>query len=116
MAVDLVSIIINLVVSIIILAPVLWIAGRILVGKEKAKFADAVMIIVIGTIVGAIFSYFISGWISTIIMLILWLGLIKHFFDCGWLKALLVAIVTIVIFIIIGVVLALIGFALFAII
>jgi hypothetical protein len=66
--------------------------------------------------VQAIFSYFISGWIATIIMLIIWLGLIKHFFDCGWLKALLVAIVTIVIFIIIGVVLALIGFALFSII
>ncbi len=49
-------------------------------------------------------------------MIIIWLALIKHFFDCGWLRALLVAIVTVVVFIIIGIVLALLGFALLAII
>ena len=46
-------------------------------------------------------------------MVIIWLWLIKHFFDCGWLKALLIAIVAVIIFIIIAVVLLLIGFAAF---
>ncbi|MEN3053559.1 MAG: hypothetical protein ABC542_02465 [Candidatus Methanosuratincola petrocarbonis] len=90
--------------------------GRWLVGKDKAKFTDAIWIVVIGTIVGAIFGYFELGLIGTIIMLIIWLALIKHFFDCGWLKALLIAIVTVVVFIIIGIVLALLGFAFLAII
>jgi hypothetical protein len=44
-------------------------------------------------------------------MLIVWLALIKHFFDCGWLKALLIAIVAVVIFIVIVIVLAILGFA-----
>lgn len=114
--VDLISVIINLVVSVIILSPVLWLVGRWLVGKDKAKFTDAIWIVVIGTIVGVIFGYFNLGLFGAIIMLIIWLALIKHFFDCGWLKALLVAIVTVVVFIIIGIVLALLGFALLAII
>ena len=116
MALNLDAVLISTIVSIVVLSPVLWLAGRALVGKEKAKFTDAILIVVIGTLVGALFSYFFSGLIAAIIMLIVWLGLIKHFFDCGWLKALLVAIVTVVIFIIIGVVLALIGFTLFSII
>lgn len=114
--VDFVSVIINLIVSVIILSPVLWLVGRWLVGKDKAKFTDAIWIVVIGTIVGTIFGYFGLGLIGTIVMIIIWLALIKHFFDCGWLKALLIAIVTVVVFIIIGIVLALLGFALLAII
>jgi len=42
-------------------------------------------------------------------MLIIWLGLVKHFFDCGWLKALLISIIAVLIFIAIAVLLALIG-------
>jgi hypothetical protein len=37
---------------------------------------------------------------------------VKHFFDCGWLKALVIAIVAIIIFALIAVILGLIGFAL----
>ncbi len=112
MAASILSVIINLIVSIIVLAPVLWLVGRSMVGKDKAKFTDAIWIVVLGVIIGAIFSYFSFGWIGSIIMLIVWLGLIKHFFDCGWLKALLIAIVVVVVFIIIAFVLALFGFAL----
>src|SRR5512136_3062608 len=107
--VDLVSLVVQIVVGIIILSPVLWLVGRGLVGKEKAKFTDAILIIVIGLVVNAIVGWILTGWASIIgwiVMLIVWLYLIKHFFDCGWLKALLIAIVTIVVFIIIGVVLA----------
>ncbi len=110
------DLIINIVVSVIVLSPVLWIVGRMLVGKEKAKFTDAVMIIVIGTVIGAIVGYFITGIVASIIMLIVWLGLIKHFFDCGWLKALLIAIVAVIVFVIIAAVLALLGFTLLTIV
>jgi hypothetical protein len=34
-------------------------------------------------------------------MIIVWLALIKHFFDCGWLKALAIAIIAIIVYIII---------------
>jgi hypothetical protein len=116
---DLISVAVSIVVGIIILSPVLWLVGRWLVGKEKAKFTDAILIVLIGLVVNAIVGWFLTGWwnvIGWLVMLIVWLYLIKYFFDCGWLKALVIGIITIIVFIIIGVILALIGLALFTII
>jgi hypothetical protein len=101
---------IELVIKIIILAPAFWLAGRALVGKEKAKFLDAVWIIILGTLVGGIFRYFeIIGIIAWIIQLILWLGLVKHFFDTDWIKAFVISVLAIIILIVIGFILGLIG-------
>ena len=113
MAFDLTVLVIHVIVNIIILAPVLWLSGRLLVGKDKAKLTDAIWIVVLGTVVGAIFGYFFSGWVALIIELVLWLLIVKHFFDCGWLKALAISIITVIIFVIIVAILALIGIALF---
>jgi len=49
--------------------------------------------------------------LSSIIVFIIWLALVKHFFDTGWLKALAVVILVVIIYIIIAVVLALLGLA-----
>lgn len=112
MAINLDALLIHIVVNTVIIGPVLWLAGRALVSKEKAKFTDGLWIAALGTIIGAVLGWLlVPGIIVTIIMIIVWLGLIKKFFDCGWGKALLVAIVAIVIFIVIGAILALIGFA-----
>ena len=81
-----------------VLSPVLWISGRLLVGRDKAKFTDAIWIVVLGTVIAGITEYFFIGWISTIIVLFIWLALVKHFFDCGWLKALAISIIAILIF------------------
>jgi len=101
---------IELVIKIIVLAPAFWLAGRALVGKEEAKFLDAVWIIILGTLVGGIFSYFeISGIIALIIQLVIWLGLVKHFFDTDWIKAFVISVLAIIILIVIGFILGLIG-------
>jgi hypothetical protein len=109
---DLVAILIQIVVGVIIIAPVLWLVGRALVGKDKAKFTDAIWIVVLGTIISAIVGAFVGGLWAALILFIVILLLIKHFFDCGWLKALAIAIVAAIIFIIIAVVLALVGIGL----
>jgi len=106
---DLFALLIQIVVGTIIVAPVLWLAGRALVGKEKAKFTDAVWIVVLGTVIGAVVGAYFSGLIVAVIMLVVWLALIKHFFDCGWVMALAIAIIAVIIFIVIVAVLALIG-------
>lgn len=112
MAVSLETLVLQVVVSTIIIGPILWIAGRLLVGKEKAKFTDGLVTVALGTIIGGVLSYIgLSGWIAAIVMLIVWLALIKHYFDCGWLKALAIAIVAIIIFIVIIFILVAIGFA-----
>ncbi|MEJ2272842.1 MAG: hypothetical protein P8X91_10335 [Candidatus Bathyarchaeota archaeon] len=113
---DLVALLIQIIVSTIILAPVLWLAGRALVGGDKAKFFDAVWIIILGTIIGAIINVFIGGLVAAIVMFIIWLALIKHFFDCGWLKAFAIAIIAVIIFVIIVAILAIIGFGLLVVI
>ncbi|MDQ1279508.1 MAG: hypothetical protein QG670_770 [Thermoproteota archaeon] len=107
---DLTGILIQIVVGVIVVAPVLWLSGRALAGKQKAKFTDAIMIVVLGTIVGAVLGAFLGGLIASIAMLIVWLALIRHFFESGWLKSLAIAIIAVIIFVIIGVILAIIGF------
>jgi len=109
---DLIALLIQIVVGVIIIAPILWLAGRALAGKEKAKFTDAIWIVVLGTVIGAVVGAFVGGLIAALIMFIVWLALIKHFFDCGWLKALAIAIVAVIIFIIIVALLAIVGFGL----
>lgn len=106
---DLMTLLIQIVVNVIVLAPILWISGRLLVSKEKAKFTDAIWIVVLGVVLGAILNFFLSGLIAAVVMFIVWLALIKHFFDCGWLKAFIIAVLAVIIFIVIIVILALIG-------
>lgn len=105
---DLTNILIQLVISILVnlifVAPFLWIAGRLLAGKQNAKFTDALWIVLIGTVVFYFFNLLLtdalSGFaviIAYIVMLVIWLALVKHFFDCGWLKALTISIIAVII-------------------
>ena len=110
----LINVVVHVIVNTILLSPILWISGRVLVGNEKAKFTDAVWIVVIGTVFGAVFSVFFTGIIASLIQLVVWLGLVKHFFDCGWLKALLISIVAVILFIAVALLLGLIGFGIWS--
>lgn len=107
---DFVALLIQIVVGVIIIAPILWLTGRALSGKGKAKFTDAIWIVVLGIVIGAVVDAYVGGLIAALLMFIIWLALISHFFDCGWLKALAIAIVAVIIFIIIVAVLAVLGF------
>lgn len=106
----LIRVVLNIIVPTIILSPVLWLAGRAIVGKEKAKFTDAVWTILIGTVFGSVFSAFFTGIVASIIQLVVWLALVKHFFDCGWLKTLAISIVAVLAFAVIAVALGFIGY------
>jgi hypothetical protein len=117
MEVDLVALLINIIVNTIIISPALWLSGRAIAGKEKAKFTDAIWIVVLGTVISTFFGAFLSdiidfsGLIATVILLLLWLGLVKHFFDCGWLKAFVISVLAVIIFVVIVAILAIIGIA-----
>ena len=113
MAINLDTLLIDLFIKIIVLAPALWLSGRAIAGKEEAKFIDAIWIVILGALVGGIFSYFeIIGIIALIIQLLLWLGLVKHFFDTGWLKAFAISVLAIIILLIVAFILGLIGIGL----
>jgi hypothetical protein len=67
-----------------------------MVGKEKAKFTDALWIVVLGVIINAVLSMFVSGLLGLLVTLVVWVWLIKHFFDTVWSKAALVGIIALV--------------------
>jgi hypothetical protein len=100
----LIELVVTVIVNLIIVAPVLWIAGRLLAGKQKAKFTDALWIVVIGSVVFYAFNFFLldllagfSVILSYVVLLVIWLALVKHFFDCGWLKALVISVIAVII-------------------
>lgn len=123
--VDITSMLIELAITVVMwlifVSPALWISGRLLAGKQNAKFTDALWIAALGAVVFYLFNVFVTEFlaiwwlslISYVILLIIWLALVKHFFDCGWLKALAISIIAIIIAVIIlfiiAFVLALIG-------
>jgi hypothetical protein len=103
---DLIGTIIQIAIGTILLSPALWISGRLIAGKENAKFTDALWIAFLGILINTVVGAFVGSLIATIILLIVWLALIKHFFDCGWIKAFIIAVVAVVIFAIVIAVLA----------
>lgn len=106
---NLTALLLNIIVDIIVIAPLLWISGRLLAGKENAKFLDAISIVVLSAIISNIVNFFVSGLFATLIMFIILLALIKHFFECGWLRAFAIAIFVAIIFLAMLTIMAIIG-------
>ena len=109
--INVLSVIVSIVINVVVQSLFVWLAGRAFVGAEKAKFTDALWIVVIGSVISGIMGAINWGLIGAIISFILYLALIKHFFDCGWGKAFIIAVVAVIIQIIIGVILVILGLA-----
>lgn len=109
MALNLDELLIQVIVNIIVMAPVLWMSGRILAGNEKAKFVDAIWIVVLGTVISTVFNSLFDGIIASVILFIILLGLVKHFFDCSWMKAVAIALFAVIVFVVIIAILAVVG-------
>ena len=90
---------INFVLGLAILTIVFYIAGRAVVGGKRALFSDAFVISLLGTIVANIVSLFNLPLIGLILSLIVWLLLIKHYYETGWLGALAVAVLAVIVYI-----------------
>lgn len=103
------AILAEIIVGVIVVVPVLWLVGRAMVGGAKAKFTDALWIVLLGIIVNAVLGAFIHGMLGLVVTLIVWIALIKHFFDASWIKAALIGIAAVVVLVIIIVVLTALG-------
>lgn len=87
-------------VELLILTVVLYLAGRVVVGGKHALFSDAFMIALIGTILSSLFVVFIPySLIAILLSIFVWLLLIKRLYKTGWLSAVAVGILAIIIFI-----------------
>jgi len=98
------------VLGLIILTIVFYIAGRVVVGKKRALFSDAFVISLLGTIVANMVNLFMprASLIGLILSLVIWLLLIRHYYETGWLGALAVTIMAVITYVAVWFILSLI--------
>jgi hypothetical protein len=106
--------IISLLILWIIVSIPVWLAGKALTGGE-ASFGDALLATLAGPIVYAIVTFVVDFFLSAIIgsvafvfgyilALIAWVWVYKASFGTGWLKAVLIALLAWVIFVVLSIV------------
>jgi hypothetical protein len=95
-------------VNLLVLAIVLYLAGLVVVGKKRALLTDAFIISLLGTVLSTVFFMFIPyRLIALLLGIITWLLLIKRLYGTGWIGAIGVGILAIIIFLAVTVLLAL---------
>ena len=95
-------------VSLLVLIIVLYLAGLIVVGRKRALLTDAFIISLLGTALSTVFFMFIPyRLLALLLSIILWLLLIKRLYETGWIGAIGVGILAIIIFLAVTVLLAL---------
>jgi hypothetical protein len=117
MTLDLTSIlysIISLVILWIVISIPVWLAGKAIAGS-KATFGDALLATLAGPIVYALVTFlvdfFLSGLIGSvaivfgyILALISWIWVFKASFQTGWLRAIAIAVLAWVMFIVLSII------------
>ena len=100
-------------IQVLILSVVIYIAGLMVVGGRKATFGDAFKISLLGTVLGGLIYTAISFFVpilGLIVYILIWLALIKQYFETGWLNALAIGILAVIVWIaliiIVGLILA----------
>lgn len=95
-------------VELFVLAVILYLAGLIVVGRRRALLTDAFLISFLGTVLSTLFWLFIQyNLIALVLSIFVWLLLIKRLYETGWLGAIAVAVLAMIIYIAIMVLLAL---------
>ncbi len=113
-AVTVLAVIVALVILWIIVSVPVWLAAKIIT-VGKAKFKRALLVTAIGpAIYGAVFfasAFVLAGiagplfiGLAFIFAFIAWIAVFKYGFETGWLRALGIAILATVVFIVIGVI------------
>jgi hypothetical protein len=97
----LLGMIVRIVVATIVTAPSLWIAGRMIVGEEKARFSDAFWIVALGIILESVVMTIVRSSFASLVQFAAWLYLVKHYFDTGWGNAFVISLLAVVVFIVV---------------
>jgi hypothetical protein len=96
-------------VTLFVLTIVFYLAGLLVVGKKRASLSDAFIISLLGTALSTLFVLFIPYRLLALALSILtWLFLIKRLYETGWLGAIAVGILAIIIYLALLIILALI--------
>src|SRR5881227_3402259 len=94
----LIGFLIVFIIYLLVIGFVLWLAGEIVVGR-RVTFGEALAIAGVGTfLVGA--SIALLGLIGLLLGLVIFLLLVKHYFKTGWLGAIGVGIMAIIVLVV----------------
>jgi hypothetical protein len=112
------SVIIGLLVLWIIVSIPVWIVAKILT-RGRVKFNRAMLVTALGPIIYAIVFFLFAALLTAIVgdstvpiitgfivAFIAWIGVFKKGFDTGWLRALGIAILAIIVFAVIGLIIS----------
>ncbi len=100
------ALLLRFIIGLIVNAIVLWISQIIVLPKEKEKgFLSVLMLALIGAIVTSFLA--LIPFIGWLIGLIVWIWLIKSWFDIGWLQAIAIAVLAFIIGVVISAILGL---------
>lgn len=95
-------------VNLLVLSLVIYLAGLAIAGGRRARFIDAFLISLLGTILSTVFFLFIPySLIAIVLNIVVWLLLIKSLYETGWFGAITVGILAIIIFLVVSIILAL---------
>jgi hypothetical protein len=84
------------IIYLIVIGFVLWLAGEIVVGR-RVTFGEALGIAAVGTFLVGASIVFLPALIGLLVGLLVFLLLVKHYFRTGWLGAIGVGIMAIVV-------------------
>ncbi|MCW4001628.1 MAG: hypothetical protein NWE97_00350 [Candidatus Bathyarchaeota archaeon] len=93
-------------INLVVMTIVFYLAGIIVVGKRRAILTDAFVISLLGTIVSSICSLIFPPVIGLLLSLLVWLLLIRRYYETGWMGALAVAVLAVIIYVVVWVILA----------
>jgi len=80
-----------------VLSVVLYLAGNIVVGRNKASFKDAFVISVLGTLVLIICLSIFSLEVAAVMSLIAWLLLVRYYYETGLLRSIAVGVTSVIV-------------------
>lgn len=114
--VTVIAVIVGLIVLWILVSIPVWIAAKVLT-LGRAKFTRAMLVTAIGPVIYAV-VFFIStivlslafgdriwlGALAFVFAFIAWIGVFKKGFDTGWLRALGIAMLATVVFVVLGII------------
>jgi len=109
------------IIRLLVLTTVFYVAGVLIVGKKRALYGDAFIIALLGTVISTFFMAVLPGLViftfdshkfglgsglGLLISFFVYLLLIRHYYETGWLGALAVSILAVVVFVVLALVLA----------
>lgn len=95
-------------VSLLVLTVVLYLAGLVVIGRKRVLLADAFIVSLLGTVLSNLFFMFIPyRLVALMLSVFVWLLSIKRLYRIDWLRAIVVGILAVAIYLVIVVILAL---------